>query len=503
MASSSVSSISSFPLSQPVGPSFPLNSSSSPSHQNKQPLTTEELPLPNYVKPADDGGRQGAAARDDLELNIFDARKYFSIETSFEPNLSTASRITPSVPRFSPASPVDEFSMNYRTRSFRSYATPTASCEASWNNHTGLLTRPPGMMSVTLRDPTSDRKSRHGRSDSPRWMLFRRRCPCSCKKSVQVKEGSPETRSPESRQSKSRPKQGEAAEAYGINKFDDLLMKTQSMTVPNAIRRFSNGGFTFPVLEPSIPYSPLPPSATKLLIHGFPRPKTASVVVTSLSLPLADDPARNSIEVFQHSGGPSEVHNAYPASPHQRVDALSVNDDAASDASSDLFEIESFSTQSNSISFPAAAYSRPRDPLDEARTRLSSAAAVGIYGCLDGQSAALAYDAATECGYEPSEANVTWSVTTAEGTAFDDASFTNYSISASDVEEFARIQLHQHRELGRRNGSSSSNESRRRDSGGLLTSCRWEKAVSVGPNPIKSLAEKGRDRYANYYKPAL
>ncbi|KAK4794923.1 hypothetical protein SAY86_012917 [Trapa natans] len=491
MASSSINSMSSFPLSQSLQPSFPLRTSSPPSDLKKPALTTEEFSLPSYVRSADDEGRSEAAASDDMELSIFDARKYFSIEASFEPILSTATttRISPSVPRFSPASSVDGFSRNHRTRSFRSYAVPTASSEASWNCHTGLLTKPPGSISAALRKPPLDRKSRFGWSGSPRWMIFRRRCPCSCKKSVQVKEGSPETRSPESRRSKFSPKQGEAAAAYRINKFDDFLMKTQSITVPNVHRRFSNGGFTFPVLEPSISSSPLPPSARKQVIHSFPRPKTASDIITSLNLPLADDPARDSIEVFQPSADTSEVRVAYPASPYRRADDLSINDDAASDASSDLFEIESFTTQSNSTSFPAAAYGRPRDSLDEARPRLSSAAAaVEIYGYLDGQSA---YDAATECGYEPSEVSVTWSVTTAEGTAFDHASVTNYSVSASDVEEFTRIQLRQHRELERSSG------------GGLLTSCRCEKAVSVGPNPIKYSGVKSRDKHASYYKPAL
>lgn len=484
LMASSVSSMNSFRLSQPPQPSFPFHSSSS-CGQKKPGVTAAELSLSDYVRPAEDGGggddgrddsRSEAAAPDDMELSIFDARKYYT-ETSIEPILSTATKISPSVMRFSPASSVDGFSRNYRTGSFRSYATPTASSEASWNSHTGLLTKPPGTVSVSLRDPMSDRKSRL-RSDSSRWLLFRRKCPCSSKKSVQVEEISPEPR-PLAGRNKFSPKWGAAA-ASRIKVEDSMgkvslrpesFMEKRQNMVPNAHRRFSNGGFTFPLLEPSISSSSLPPT-TKLLIHGLP-PKSASAATASLPTKLTNDPARDSIEVFRPSADPSDFRRksreviAYPTSPRRRMDALSINDDAASDASSDLFEIESFSTQSNSTSFPAT-YGRPRDSLDEARPRFSSAAAAagGIYGCLDGQSAASAYYAATECGYEPSEASVTWSVTTAEGTAFDHASVTNYSVSASDVEEFARIQLRQHRELERSNGKD------KRRGGGLLTSCR-------------------------------
>ncbi|KAJ4882400.1 Protein PHYTOCHROME KINASE SUBSTRATE 4 [Raphanus sativus] len=64
-----------------------------------------------------------------------------------------------------------------------------------------------------------------------------------------------------------------------------------------------------------------------------------------------------------------------------------INEEAASDASSDLFEIESFSTQHVARPWALPAADSVRSSIDET---------------------------ATEYGYEPSEASVTWSVTTAE-----------------------------------------------------------------------------------------
>ncbi|OWM73134.1 hypothetical protein CDL15_Pgr001248 [Punica granatum] len=461
-----------------------------------------------YLRPTnddDDGCGENravvaAAAPGDLELSIFDARKYFT-ETSIDPIPCATKKISQPVPRFSTDSSVDGFSRSYRTRLYRSCATPTASSEASWNSHTGLLSNPPGAIPVSLRNPASDRKS-GSRCSSPRWLLFLRECPCSSKKSVQVQKTSSESRSPASRNNCS-PKLGEAAiskikldnSTGKVTSKPELFVENMQNIVLDAHTRFSNEGFTFPVLNPSTSSSSLPFNR-KLLIHDFP-PKTASAVIASLPLPLTEDPPRDSLEVFQPSGTPPDIRRksrdaiSFPVSPRRRINSVSVDNDIMSDASSDLFEIESFSMQSNSTSYPAV-YARPRDSLDEARPRFSTAASGGIYGCLDGPTAAAVYDTTTECGYEPSEASITWSVNTAEGTAFDHASVTNYSVSASDVEEFTRIQLRQHKELERSGGGVGGGGGKRRGGGGgLLTSCRCEKAVSVGPNPVKYTTDKG------------
>jgi hypothetical protein len=151
----------------------------------------------------------------------------------------------------------------------------------------------------------------------------------------------------------------------------------------------------------------------------------------------------------------------------------------ASDASSDLFEIESFSTQTTSY----AMCPNLRDSLDDASSfnaRRLAATNGGILYCRrsldDPRTPSVA---ATEC-YEPSEASIDWSVTTAEG--FDRGSVTNFSVSASEVDEMTMM----------RGGGGGGAGKKRGGNGGLLMSCRCEKAVSVGPHPVKCVATEGQ-----------
>lgn len=137
---------------------------------------------------------------DDTELSIFDAQKYFE-ETNDQLEVGNLQKHSQALPdstgpqRLSSASSsTNVHCQNFRTRSFRSYVTPTAASEASWNSHTGPLSNPPGSIPVSLRDPSSEQKRASG---SPRWQLFRSKCPCLGKKSVSVdKKLSSEPRSP-------------------------------------------------------------------------------------------------------------------------------------------------------------------------------------------------------------------------------------------------------------------------------------------------------------------
>lgn len=105
------------------------------------------------------------------------------------------------------------------------------------------------------------------------------------------------------------------------------------------------------------------------------------------------------------------------------------DEEVASNASSDLFEIESFSAHPTTRSVVS-----PMTP-----------------------ASASASTATSNHMYEPSEGSIDWSVTTAEGVADDDP------IMQMRWPE----------------------KSRWRSGNGLLLSCRCEKAVSVGPNPKK------------------
>jgi hypothetical protein len=141
------------------------------------------------------------------------------------------------------------------------------------------------------------------------------------------------------------------------------------------------------------------------------------------------------------------------------------DDDAASDASSDLFEIESFSTQTTgTTSFPM--YPR-RESLDEAATTYSRRLSGGDGGY---------YVQAAE--YEPSEASVDWSVTTAEG--FDRASVSNFSSVSGWGGGGA----------GENDGGWGKVDRKSSNYGLLNLRCAHEKAVSVGPNPVKCVVRE-------------
>lgn len=416
-------------------------------------------------------------AADDTEISIFDAQKYFSDKQQHM--AETHDHLNNSVPKLSSA-------RNFRTRSF--HATPTASSEASWNSQTGLLANPPGSAGVHLRNLSDSKK----RSSVARKWIFGRKCCCNGKKSVQVKEavtsdsehGTAENNNNNNGGGKANYLYAKSRDSYKPKPPPSDIMEIHQHKVmaPSPVRllppentdpprqqRISasgrtfvdgSGGFSFPILNTSAQVTKSKP------------------VLKPMINPL-EDPPRESLEVFQPMQEMCRAH-FNSGSPIARVD-----DDVASDASSDLFEIESFSTQTTS--YPMY---RRRDSLDEAPTFNARrfAAANGL--TLNNNNTNIQYGrrsldepptpsvAATEC-YAPSEVSIDWSVTTAEG--FDRASVSNFSVSASEVGTAAFLRQRLQDELvggdsGRRKGNGG---------GMLLMSCRQEKAVSVGPQPVK------------------
>lgn len=437
---------------------------------------------------------------DDSEISIFDAQKYFNESGSSDPRFSN--RVSPvnvinleriseqcdlsAIPRFSSASSsVDGHVRNYRTGSF--HATPTASSEASWNSQTGLLSNPPGAIAVSVRHLSANEKKK---GSATKWLLGRK-CPCSGKKSVQVEEKLSEPRTPSRPNYKSKDSRNLPRQVSDPATTDHWLQRRE--VIPNchrisadnnrfpsilghhsllsSTRRFSadgTSGFSFPILNQTTP--------TKLVLNGLSSPNNYSSPPPPP--PQLDDPPRDSLEVFRPPEDPvstktaMEIHRrqsfTFPASPKSRM--TTIDDDNASDASSDLFEIESLSTQTTS--YPSS--NHRRDSLEEARRLGGSINGSSLYcsRSLDEQTTISVTP--TEC-YEPSEASIDWSVTTAEG--FDRASVTNFSITASEAEE-----MHRH---------ESDKNSGGKKRGGLL-SCRCEKAVSVGPQPVKSAGMEGQ-----------
>jgi len=169
-----------------------------------------------------------------------------------------------------------------------------------------------------------------------------------------------------------------------------------------------------------------------------------------------EDPHRDSLEVFQPRSCPRSRRTSYE------------EDTALSDGSSDLFEIESFTTSNYNPSINNSTIKRfgssvCRHSLDEETNGGDEVESV----------------APTEC-YAPSEVSIDWSVTTAEG--FDRSSLANFSVSASEV-GYAAVR----REVAssRDSNDKRNNKGTVNNGGGLLMSCRCQKAVSVGPGPIK------------------
>ncbi|KAK8963572.1 Protein PHYTOCHROME KINASE SUBSTRATE 4 [Platanthera guangdongensis] len=401
---------------------------------------------------------------DDMEISIFDADRYFngSQDSNSSSNKPT---VTVNEEAEQRESSVDGFSRSFRPPSFR--ATPTASSDASWNSQTGLLRKQHDNLSVSVRSFSNGEQKKEQSSSGARY-FFGYRCPCSGKKSVDVEEKVSETKS--SSPSTCVKKKYSSATKMPTVKADECLPRTAP---PDP------GFFSFN--------------------HHFPAPEIARRVVDSQTENASENPGRVSLEVFRQPETVTPLRNSaeFQKSPFARVSGdrrifkipgspnlrLAVDDDAASDASSDLFEIDSLSTQAGF---------RRRDSLDELpaaaygpRNIAGSAPAVTLHhrGMEDEEVAATSI-APSEC-YAPSEDSVDWSVTTAEG--FDRYSLANFSSAVSEYEEL------------RYAAEGRGGWKKKGITGGGLLSCRSEKAVKViGPQPTWFEPDTRRVGKANF-----
>ncbi|RID72957.1 hypothetical protein BRARA_B00133 [Brassica rapa] len=298
-----------------------------------------DVSFSSYIKP--DNNNEQQKQQEDTELSIFEARSYFSESGGND-----------SDPRFSSVSSPKVSSFPVRH---------TASSEASWNSQTGLLSN--------NNRQGSDRDGRGSSKKGSRWFFRRRTCPCSSSKSVQVQETKP--RIAESRTGSDR---------TVSNRIAHHNHQTISSTVPS----FSS--FSFPTLNKPTPTIENHKSPVENRIEPALHPV---------------EPALHPVEPALHPVEPA-LHPVKPVLSLTSPKAVVTEEEAASDASSDLFEIESFSTQH--VARPCAPHAA-----DLVRNTI---------------------DTATENGYEPSEASVTWSVTTAETMA---NNFSRISLSQSPL----------------------------------------------------------------------
>ncbi|XP_068660791.1 protein PHYTOCHROME KINASE SUBSTRATE 4-like [Aristolochia californica] len=483
--------------SSPTFPSFP-------SKPNLRDVSFASYLRPEQPYKSFQGRVSHQMAADDTEISIFDAEKYFNVNPDQKhlqkpPNLDKiVERCDYStIHRLSSVSSVDGYGRNYRTGSFN--ATPMASSEASWNSQTGLLSKPPGSIAVSMTNlPLDDQRKS---SSSTKW-LFRRKCPCSGKKSVEVEETFSQPRSAHpsnlsSRKSCSNQKQQsvrmeeavhekaskESTEkSSGFEVEEIKKMKVVARNSPKVIRNsatfspessfpadigcrvvpsgrsFNDAcGFSFPILNPP---------ASGIAVEEPPR---KSLEVFRPPLTVEDTTIRKSSE-FQRrlmAPFPGDVARrsfTFPTSPKARTPD---DDDIASDSSSDLFEIESFSTNATS----SFAMYRRRESFEEISRYVGGGnGLLNFRRSLDETTTSVA---PTEI-YEPSEVSVDWSVTTADW--HDRSSVANFSTSASDFGETRTVE----EEVGRGSGGAG-----RKKRGTGLLSCQGEKAVSVGPRPVK------------------
>ncbi|KAG2262513.1 hypothetical protein Bca52824_069592 [Brassica carinata] len=223
----------------------------------------------------------------------------------------------------------------------------TASSEASWNSQTGLL-----------RDNNRQRSDRDGRGSSkkgPRWFFRRRTCPCSSSKSVQVQETKPRIAEFKTGSDRTITNRVVHHNLQTISSSDPVILTIPSNNVTRSIDYAAN--------------------------------RESRAHVSNFSFPTLNEPSLNPIKPVVN-----------PTSPK----GVTTDEEAASDASSDLFEIESFSTQH--VARPCVP-----PPADLVRNSID--------------------ETASEYGYEPSEASVTWSVTTAEPVATVATNFSRINLS--------------------------------------------------------------------------
>ncbi|KAL2335161.1 hypothetical protein Fmac_016374 [Flemingia macrophylla] len=212
---------------------------------------------------------------------------------------------------------------------------PNSSSKSTLNNKAGLLfhhPQKPTTTSATNPPPrTSSNLTKKLRTSlsKPFWLL-RRKCPCNDRKSVQVKGNknkntNTKTNTPRAKTPTPQPKilsHKDSLNHKTPTPKSNKEVKSQSQSLVqfhpamNQARRPTSEGFTFPLYFSTNSNNPTKPHHHQVLLNVVQEEE--------------DTTPCESLHVFQP-----------PSPPKSRA----MDDDAASDASSDLFEIESFSTQ--------------------------------------------------------------------------------------------------------------------------------------------------------------
>ncbi|XP_051141398.1 protein PHYTOCHROME KINASE SUBSTRATE 4-like [Andrographis paniculata] len=435
----------------------------------------KDISFSSYLKPQNDAqNSQGNGSPEEAELSIFDAHKYFSESCNQNGLKMQKQQELPddvlSIPRLSSVSSIDGYGKNFPTRSFR--RTATTSSEASWNSRTGLLATPPTKNS--RRNLPADQKNMKNNSAVKKWFLGRTCC-CSDKKAVQVKEatvmelehkgavvkinttGNDVIRK-EMCSERDQSSKGSSPVIIGFGSAEAPRMQRISASG----RPFLDGAisFTFPILNSSIEQ------------HNKPS------VIGTFAKPIVNLSKYSQPEVPPAVSGPESKRDCVDGGGDFNPRRVIADDDAGSDASSDLFEIENFSSQTTSYTTCALG----EDRASARRFNPAGGTKLVDYERMDVVDAAAAAEEA-EC-YAPSEVSVDWSVATADGG--DKTSVGN----KSEIRNVAPL-LRQQKEP-----PSGDGDWRKGNSGVVLRGCRHEKAVSVASQPVKCMAVDGGWRKA-------
>ncbi|XP_054801549.1 protein PHYTOCHROME KINASE SUBSTRATE 4-like [Prosopis cineraria] len=379
-----------------------------------------------------------------FELSIFDAHKSFFNQVN---NHQIQKLTITSNTRASPMhdNVVTDYAdpRNYTDRSFAALTATAASSEANWNkSRTGLFHLLSGAKPVSMSNQSrsTDLKKKIKASLSKPIRLCRRRCPCADKKSVQVKEMKPAMKTHVAPPPPPPPFLSHNPNARGyLNQkrphLESNLKTPIEESAMSEIAANNSEAHRTPISSNNrVKQKPSKPDAfaTKSEIldtveneeapvilqpqQAVASEASVSPVTDGFTFPLLnpksveEDPPGNSLEVF---GPPYIETSCVSQSPKSGI----VDDDAASDASSDLFEIVSFPAQATSTQSGTNFDAKPLD------TVINS-------GFLFKSKESMTRTITEK--YEPSEGSIDWSMSTDEGFEFDTTGAGNLSLKASE-----------------------------------------------------------------------
>uniref|UniRef100_M8C8P2 Uncharacterized protein n=1 Tax=Aegilops tauschii TaxID=37682 RepID=M8C8P2_AEGTA len=300
------------------------------------------------------------------ELDIFTADRYFNAADAVKYSAAAVHADDP--PRQLPVAAVDAAASQS--------SLTAASSEVSWNSRSGLLAsnQSPsaarqhdkgyggGVNGVVVLDTRDDRYHRGGKKPAAagfgqRWGIFSRDCPCAGRKAVTVDVASePTTPRVHAR--------FDAREESAVFKANGLPPPSTN-DEPGVMKIFTTGSCAFPLRANNNILAPATDHGTSASFPAFP-PDVGRRVVSSggftfpvispskaISSSVVDEPPRESLEVFRPIDEDSVVLVDPPpplaAAAFLRAPAVvsAMDDDAMSDASSDLFDLESFAASSS------------------------------------------------------------------------------------------------------------------------------------------------------------